>query len=238
MTCVTRALRARARGIGVGIYAAPAAALGAALARLNGVEVVHFDIMDGVFVPQLTGGPAFVSALGAGAVRDVHLMVADPAAHVARFAAAGADVITVHAEAPGAAGALQTVRLEAERLGRQILAGLAVMPGTALADLADLLALEPDLILVLAVDPRADQPADLDAAAARLAELRARCAAFAPVLAIDGGITTQTIEAACASGADLVISGSAIFKAEDPSATLARLSAVRAANDLGGENAD
>ncbi|MFD2175263.1 orotidine 5'-phosphate decarboxylase / HUMPS family protein [Rhodobacter lacus] len=237
MISVTRALRARARGIGVGVFAAPAAAMGAALDALDGLEVVHFDIMDGVFVPQLTGGAAFVAALGTDVLRDVHLMVANPSAQVAGFAAAGADIITVHAEAPDAAEALASVRVEAERLGRPILAGLGVMPGTEIADLDALLALEPDLVLVLALDPRDGAAPNVPEAAARLAALRVRCAPFAPVLAIDGGITDKSIEAACASGADLVVSGSAIFKAANPAEMLARLSAVRAANDLGGDHA-
>lgn len=221
------ALRARARGIGVGVFAAPPAAMGAALDRLEAAEVLHFDLMDGVFVPQFTAGPAFVAACRGRGFLDVHLMVADPLAQIAACAEAGADLISVHAEAPNAAQALARIRSESARLGRPILAGLAVMPGTALAALSGLLALRPDVILVLALDPRDGAPADVPAAAARLAKLRALCADFAPVLAIDGGITAETIAEACLTGADLVVSGSAIFKAADPAAMLARLAAVQ-----------
>jgi ribulose-phosphate 3-epimerase len=230
MQGVSRAeLRARAKGIGVGVFAAPPAAMGAALDRLETAKVLHFDLMDGVWVPQFTAGPGFVAAFRGRGFLDVHLMVADPAAQVAACAEAGADLITIHAEAPNAATALARVRSEIARLGRPILAGLAVMPGTALAALAAPLALRPDVILVLALDPRDGTPADLPAAAARLAALRGLCADFAPVLAIDGGITAETIAEACATGADLVVSGSAIFKAADPAAMLARLAAVQQA---------
>ena len=139
MDGVSRAtLRARARGIGVGVFAAPPAAMGAALDRLEAAEVLHFDLMDGVFVPQFTAGPAFVAACRGRGFLDVHLMVADPLAQIAACAEAGADLISVHAEAPNAALALARIRSESARLGRPILAGLAGMPGTALAGLSGL----------------------------------------------------------------------------------------------------
>ncbi|SOC05292.1 ribulose-phosphate 3-epimerase [Rhodobacter sp. JA431] len=232
------ALQARAKGIGVGIFAAPAMAIGAALEALQSAEVLHFDIMDGVWVPQFTGGPGFVSALRGQGFLDVHLMVAEPENQIDAFAAAGADLITVHAEALNAAGALAAIRAASACLERPILAGLGVMPGTSLESLAPLLAQKPDVILVLAIDPRDGAPADVPAAAERLAQLRALCADFAPVMAIDGGITADSIKDACATGADLVVSGSAIFKAADPSAMLAQLEAVRQAGQAAAEQAN
>src|SRR5271166_4148807 len=90
-----------------------------------GGELLHFDIMDGVFVPAITGGPIFVKAVGAGLVRDIHLMVDKPSRHIGPFADAGADIITVHAETGDAADALTSVRSASARLGRPMLAGLA-----------------------------------------------------------------------------------------------------------------
>ncbi|MBZ4023483.1 ribulose phosphate epimerase [Rhodobacter sp. TJ_12] len=233
------ALRARAKGIGVGIFAAPPLAIGTALEALDGAEVLHFDIMDGVWVPQFTAGPGFVSALRGQGFLDVHLMVAAPESQILPFAKAGADLITVHAEALNAAAALGAIRTASADLGRPILAGLGVMPGTALESLAPLLAQKPDVILVLALDPRDGAPADVPAAAERLAQLRALCAEvaadFTPVMAIDGGITADSIEAACTTGADLVVSGSAIFKAADPAAMLAQLEAARKAGKVAAE---
>ena len=231
-------LKSRASGIGVGIFAAPAGAIAEAVGQLASAQVLHFDVMDGVWVPQVTGGPAFVAAFAGRYLCDVHLMVADPAAQVAAFAEAGADILTIHAEAEGAAEALARVRAASARLGRPILAGLAILPGTDPETLADLLDLRPDLILVVALDPRDGTPADVGAAARRLADLRARTAEFAPVMALDGGITEATIPTAALAGPDLVVSGSAIFKAADPAATLARLEAARRAGALAREGGD
>ncbi len=192
--------------------------------------MLHFDVMDGVFVPGLTGGPGFVKALGEGMLRDVHLMVADPAAHVDAFANAGADIITVHAEAPRALAALAAVRAASVRLGRPIMAGLGVMPGTPLEDLAPLLAFGPDLVLVLALDPRDGAAPDLDLAAGRLRAIAEMAAPARPVMAIDGGVTAATIDTAAGSGAELIVSGSAIFGAADPHAAFQHLTDIWAAN--------
>lgn len=222
-------LRERVRGISAGILAAPPGRLEEAagdLARWGG-RIAHFDVMDGCFVPTITAGPAFLAA-AAGHLRDVHLMVARPAGQVDAFARAGADVLTVHAEAEDPAGAVLATRAAAARLGRPILAGVAVMPGTPLEALDPLLALGPDLVLVLAVDPRDGRPADVDRACARLALLRDRAAA-GTLLALDGGITPATIDTAAACGPDLVVSGSAIFSAPDPAAVYAGLSGAWAA---------
>ena len=80
-------LKSRASGIGVGVFAAPAGAIAEAVGQLASAQVLHFDVMDGVWVPQVTGGPAFVAAFAGRYLCDVHLMVADPAAQVAAFLA-------------------------------------------------------------------------------------------------------------------------------------------------------
>ncbi len=233
-------LRGRCRGLSAGIFAADPGALSAAAGRLAGWggAIVHFDVMDGVFVPQITAGPAFVAALGtglgaglgAGLLRDVHLMVQEPARHVAGFVKAGADIIAVHAEATGAAQALAAIRTAAAAQGRPVLAGLAVMPGTALDSLAPLLALRPDLILVLALDPRDGKAADLPAASARLRDLRRRCAELAPdhapVFAFDGGVTEASVAEAASTAPEIIVSGSAIFGAAEPGRAFARLTSV------------
>ncbi|EEW24073.1 ribulose-phosphate 3-epimerase [Rhodobacter ferrooxidans] len=217
-------LRKRCSGISAGLFAASSGRLEAAADQLRhwGGGIVHFDVMDGEFVPQITGGPAFLAVSHNSLLRDVHLMVALPERQIEAFARAGADILTVHAEAAGAAAALAAIRAVSERLGRAILAGLAVMPGTALEQLEPLLALQPDLILVLSLDPRNSLPADLPAACARLAALRAGAAA-GTVFAIDGGITEATVAQAAACGPDVIVSGSAIFGAADPAAAFGRL---------------
>ena len=168
-------LRDRMSGLSLGMFAADHGRLRAAAEQVVtwGAAALHFDVMDGVFVPAITGGPGFVAALDVGLPRDVHLMVEAPSRQVAAFAEAGADAITVHAEAPDAAAAIAGIRAAAGRLGRPILAGLALMPDTGVDAAAALLDLAPDLVLVLAVDPRRKAPPAIDPALAKLARLKA-----------------------------------------------------------------
>lgn len=228
MDALREKLRQDARGLSVGVYAAPLGALSHAVGEIGswGGRIAHFDVMDGVFVPQFTAGPGFVAGLAKDMVRDVHLMVADPASLVGAFADAGADIITVHAEAPEAQKALENVRAASQRIGRSILAGLAVMPGTPLESLAPLLDPMPDLFLVLALDPRDGTPADLDRASDRLRSLAAMVAPARPLMAIDGGVTESTILKAAQAGPDMIVSGSAIFRADDPGMAFRALTEV------------
>jgi len=218
-------LRARLSGLSLGVFAADCGRLrdAAEQAAAWGAAALHFDVMDGVFVPAITGGPGFVAALDVGLPRDVHLMVERPSRCVDGFADAGADVITVHAEAPDAAEAIGRIRAASARLGRPILAGLALMPDTAVEAAQAPLDQAPDLILVLAVDPRRRAPPAIAAACEMLAALRADQRGVAPLLAFDGGVTVATIDAIAASAPDLVVSGSAVFSASDPKVAFARL---------------
>ncbi|MFT7594299.1 MAG: ribulose-phosphate 3-epimerase [Paracoccaceae bacterium] len=212
------ALKARTHGISLGVFAADLGALRASAQDAIGwgCDVLHFDVMDGVFVPQMIGGPGFVKALNTGAVLDVHLMIDHPERHVASYVAAGADAITVHAEAPGAAQAIATIRAAAAKAGRPVLAGLGLMPGTRLEDVADLLAMAPDMILVLSLDPRSTAAPDIAVACARITELRDHLGPDGPVLAFDGGVKLASIAEIAACQPDLIVSGSAVFKADDP----------------------
>ena len=232
-------LKQRCRGVSAGIYAASLGALADSTRALAdwGGQLVHFDVMDGVFVPQLTAGPDFVAALDTGLVRDVHLMVERPETHIARFAKAGADSITVHVESLGAAKALEDIRAASAESGRPILAGLAIMPGTPLETLAPLLELAPDLILVLALDPRDTAPPCVADAAERVRAIRKMAAPVQPLLAIDGGITEKTIAEAAKARPDIIVSGSAIFRAPDPAAAFARLQEVALSPAIDGVHA-
>ena len=221
-------LPGRHAGLSLGIFAADHGQLrdAARQAAAWGAAALHFDVMDGVFAPAITGGPGFVAALDVGAPRDVHLMIDRPCRQVAAFAEAGADAITVHAEAPYAAEAMAGVRLASVRLGRPILAGLALMPDTSVNAISALLDAAPDLILVLAVDPRKKAPPVIDLALAKLAALKARPWKSVPRFVFDGAVTLATIEAIAAGSPDLVVSGSAVFAAPDPPAAFARLAAA------------
>lgn len=213
-------LKARCHGISLGVFAGDNGDLrGVARSAADwGCDILHFDVMDGVFVPQISGGPGFVKALACEQILDVHLMIQRPAGQVAAFVAAGADVVTVQAESEAPNEALLAVRNAAEQLGRPVLAGLCLLPGTSLEDASDLLALEPDLLLVAALDPRAGQAPDIASACRRVADLRRMAGRNRPLIAFDGGVTTASISQIADVSPDLVVSGSAVLRAEDPAA--------------------
>ncbi len=207
-------LKKRARGISLGLYAADLGDLrGAAMAANSwGCDIVHFDEMDGCFVPAMIGGAGLVKAAGNAALRDVHLMISKPAEQVPAYLKAGADLIVIHAEAENAAQALALVKA-AER---PVLAGIALMPDTPLDVARDL---DPDMVLILSLDPRDGKPPEIAKACARLTEMR-RLLPDA-VLAFDGGVTADTIEEIAAVRPDIIVSGSAVMKADNPAKAFA-----------------
>jgi ribulose-phosphate 3-epimerase len=227
---VTAALRADpvariaslAPTISVGILTADLMALGADLARLDGtgVEILHVDVMDGCFVPMLTVGAPVVKALRTPLLKDVHLMIRDPLEKLADFVAAGADIVTVHAES------CDHVHRVLQQLGttpnandpaRGIVRGLALNPGTPLAAIEPLLD-EVDLVLLLAVNPGWGGQRFIPATMGRLAEARRRLDAAGRriLLGVDGGITRENIGQFRGMGVDLVVTGSAVFDGKAP----------------------
>lgn len=219
-------LKSKCQGISLGMFAADLGDLRSAAVDVTewGCNILHFDIMDGVFVPAMIGGPAMVAALDTAALRDVHLMIENPADHVASYVKAGADIIVVHGESNDAGKAIENIRAAAKEAGRPVLAGLGLMPGTDLADVADLLGMKPDMILVLSLDPRTKNPPDITQACARLNELRQ----MAPdaVLAFDGGVTQNSINEIAAANPDMVVSGSAVLGAKNPKMAYAEMLAA------------
>ena len=219
------ALKRRARGISLGLYAGDPGALAdtARAAREWGAEIFHFDEMDGHFAPPFLGGAPLVAAVRKAlpeAFLDVHLMHARPAAQAGAYLAAGADLISVHAEAEGAAEALSAIA----QSGRPVLAGLALAPQTE-PDPA--LLARADLLLVLALDPRSMSKPDISAACARLMALRGGTdRTDPPLLAFDGAVTAETIDEIAAARPDLIVSGSAIMKAADPAGAFASMTAA------------
>ena len=208
--------------ISVGILTADLMALGADLARLDGtgVEILHVDVMDGCFTPMLTVGAPVVKAVRTPLLKDVHLMIRDPLDKLADFVAAGADIVTVHAES------CDHVHRVLQQLGtmpnandpaRGIARGLALNPGTPLEAMEPLLD-EVDLVLLLAVNPGWGGQRFIPATMGRLERARRRLEAAGRriLLGVDGGITRENVAQLAGTGVDLVVTGSAVFDGKAP----------------------
>jgi ribulose-phosphate 3-epimerase len=182
-----------------------------------GASVIHVDVMDGHFVPPITMGPIAVQALRElGAHLDVHLMIDRPERQVAEFARAGADTITIHAEAtPHLDYTLEHIRAAGCR------AGLAVCPSTPLAVYGEVRA---DQALCMTVNPGWGGQEFIPRSLDRIERLRALIADDAD-LEVDGGIDAETAGPCAQAGATLFVAGTAIFGAPDPAAAYAELAA-------------
>lgn len=215
-------------GVAPSILSADFARLGARVADVldAGATVVHVDVMDGHFVPPLSMGPSVVEALAGlvhdrGAVIDVHLMVQGPERHVAAFASAGADGITLHVEAtPHVHYALQQVREAGCR------AGLALNPGTPATAVGELVE-DVDLVLCMTVNPGWGGQPFIERSLDKLRRLRELLGPDV-VLEVDGGIDRATVARAAAAGADLWVAGSAVFGTADPGGEVAAIAAAAA----------
>jgi len=174
-----------------------------------GADYIHIDVMDGHFVPNLTIGPAIVKALRphSSLPFDVHLMIAPVDPYIPEFAAAGADIITIHPEAgPHLHRSLQLVK----SLGKK--AGVALNPATPI-DAVDYVLGDVDLILVMSVNPGFGGQSFIAEAIDKLRSLRAKIDATGRSidLEVDGGINGDTARAAIAAGADVLVAGTASF---------------------------
>jgi ribulose-phosphate 3-epimerase len=185
-----------------------------------GARVIHFDVMDGHFVPPITIGPLVLSGIAdrvhaAGGAVDVHLMVEAPERQIEDFAKAGADSITFHEEAtPHAHRTLAAIR----ELG--CLSGVAINPGTPVEAVQELRGMA-DLVLCMTVNPGWGGQSFIETSpekVERLAPLVGKAA-----IEVDGGVDTQTAGPLAAAGAQLFVAGSAVFGADDPAAAYAAI---------------
>ena len=184
----------------------------------NGGDWVHVDVMDGLFVPNITIGIPVVKALRpvTDLPLDVHLMIDRPIRYVEQFVKAGADWLTVHVEADTEENTLAALR-KIRALGCK--ASLSLKPGTP-AEAAEPFLKDCDMILVMTVEPgfggqkfMADMMPKLRALRARLDEVNPRC-----ILEVDGGVDKNTCVLCKENGAEVLVAGSAYFKAEDRAA--------------------
>lgn len=192
-----------------------------------GIRWLHLDVMDGVFVPNITFGPPVIAALRkrTSLFFDVHLMITDPARHIAAFRDAGADMLVIHAETDPHA---QRTLAEIRRLGCR--AGLAFNPGTDLSPLR-WLAGDMDMALIMSVNPGFSGQAFLPGSIAKIRAARALLddhGAGGVLLQVDGGACPENAAALVAAGADALVSGSAFFNTP-PYAARARRFAEAAA---------
>lgn len=175
---------------------------------------LHVDVMDGHFVPNLTIGPPVVAALrrhNPDVYLDCHLMMSNPAEHLAAFREAGANHCTVHAEVAG------TEALLAQMHGLGLDAGLAIRPGTPY-EVAEPFLDRLDLLLVMTVEPGFGGQELIPSTLAKVEQARADAdrRRLELVLQVDGGINEDTAPLAARAGARMLVAGSAVFDSDDP----------------------
>ena len=207
--------------LSVGVITADLLRLGDELEILDqaGIELVHVDVADGVFAPLFTVGPPIVAAMTTRLINDVHLMIHDPLERIDAFVAAGADMITFQVE-----GVRQPHRV-LQRLAaatnvndpdRRILRGVALSPSTPIGDLEPLLD-DVEYVLILGINPGWGGQSLLPGTGRRVEAARRLIDASGQgiALGIDGGVTHDNIRQVASMGADVIVSGSAVFDGRD-----------------------
>lgn len=194
-------------------------------AEQGGVDWIHCDILDGHFAPNISMGPVVVEACRrvTALPLDVHLMIENPDRYIEAFAAAGANVLSVHVEGnPHVYRTLQSIRA----LGCR--PGIVLNPGTPAAAVSELLPLV-DLVLVMSVNPGFSGQAFIPAVVGKIAEIRRMLNQIGSSahVEVDGGMTAETLPQVVAAGADVIVAATAIFK--HPQGIAAGIAALRQA---------
>ncbi len=207
-------------GIAPSILASDFSQLGEEIRRVSraGADLIHIDVMDGLFVPNITIGPCVIKCLRPHTKLpfDVHLMIADPARYLSAFAEAGADYLTVHLEA---AEDIRPALRKIRRLG--LGAGISIKPVTPAEQVFPLLELV-DLVLVMTVEPGFGNQKLLEDCLLKVGAVRkeANRRGLPVQISVDGGVNRSTIRLVHQAGVDFAVAGSAVFQAEDVAAEL------------------
>ena len=187
----------------------------------NGAAYIHFDVMDGMFVPSISFGMPVLASIHDATEQfmDAHLMVQEPIRYVEAFQKAGADYVTVHLEA------CEDVKTTLDKIHAcGMKAGLAVNPETDVKELVPYLE-DVEMILIMSVHPGFGGQSFIESTPERITQLVELCKAADanPIIEVDGGINATTAPLVVARGADLLVAGSAVFKAADPVEAMAQI---------------
>lgn len=203
------------------ILAADQLRLAEQLDAISSADYIHFDVMDGVFVPNLSFGPSLLEQIKAhsNVPVDVHLMICDPDRRFVSYLDAGADILTFHYEAQ--LHAHRTIYAIRER---GVKAALAINPGTPVNVLESLIE-DLDMVLVMSVNPGFGGQSFIESTCEKVRQVRRMASehGVSPMIEVDGGIGVGNAERIVRCGANVLVAGSSVFKSEEPEASVAQL---------------
>ena len=194
-----------------------------AVVNQSDADWFHLDVMDWVFVPNISFGMPVIKSMAKHTTKplDVHLMIVEPDRYIQTFADLGADVLTVHVEAcTHLHRSLQSIKAKGMK------AGVALNPHTPVASLSHIIA-DIDLVCLMSVNPGFGGQSFIEATYEKVRELRTLIDEnkASTLIEIDGGVTNRNASQLVAAGADVLVAGSYVFSATDPTASIANLSA-------------